>query len=176
MKKNILVILYSLSVLTACRSNAAEFGKATMGGFGCPKVEIPQIGTGNNVLLLKIDIEKSPTQELARVACNVRVPVKLKKDEMLKIVSGGADYEVEFDKGGSGSVSLYAGFGGKKETTAQSIIIESGRSTINIPKNASACGKDTMLRINFDATVSGKSKSSIKASDLKFEVKTSKCN
>lgn len=175
MKKKILVLLCSLSVLAVCKANAAEFGKATMGGFGCPKVEIPQIGLGNNVLALKIDIEKPDTQELARAACNVRVPVKLKKDEMLKIVSGGVDYDVQFDKG-SANISLYAGLGGKKDNTANVIIVESDRSTLNIPKNESACGKDMMLKINLNASVAGKTKGSIKTQDLKFELKTSKCN
>ncbi|MBY0553992.1 DUF4360 domain-containing protein [bacterium] len=164
------------SVFFANSVFAAEFGKTTMGGFGCPKVEVAQIGLGNNVLPLKIDIEKPGEQDLARVACNLRVPVKLKKDEMLKIVSGGADYKVEFDKGGSASVSLYAGFGGKKETTSQASIVESNSSTIHIPKNESGCGKDVMLRINFDASISGKFKSSFKAQNLKFEIKTIKCN
>lgn len=173
-----LIKVLIFSILFANNVFAAEFGKAILSGQGCRTQDVKLV-EGKNSVPLDFVIVKKYNQSLLRKTCNLRMPVKLGKNEKIQLREVAVDLESKVAKGmiTSGEASLHTGFVHIKEFSHTVVGLHGNvKKVLKSNTVESKCGQDTMLAINLSLNASGKEEITLSSGDLNFEIKVVSCN
>lgn len=177
------ILILMLSVTTW----AAQPGTLSLSGNGCAteadskSLKVLDAAKGRYKIPLHLQLNKTEGNQLERKTCNFSLPIKLSKNEKIKVVELVQSVKMNANKGTQSQLSLSvfaAGAAAKKP-----LIIESkGSNDSQIDEEftsaevfESKCGKDLILRGNLSAFARGDSKASASSGDLLFTIQSISC-
>ncbi len=163
-KLTALGLLAALFFSTTSYGNGLEFGTPVLGGTGCPEGSAIAVLSGNNEIVINFDhmiAEAGVNKPMDRKTCSIAIPVHIPQGLMIAFEGiklqgsaflpkkSNAIVKAELFFAGSRSAIISKTISGKKDTNIE---FDSGISAKELAW--SACGSETIIRLNISALVS----------------------
>lgn len=127
---------------------------------------------------LQISANKLNNKNLERKKCNVRLPIKVKRNEQLKISNIDQEIETILSPNSKASINLdVSAVGHKTEINIKKESKKSEKFDLKDDKNMiqSLCGQEIMLTVNSSIVVEGSGSGQVHSQTAQIEIESQSC-
>lgn len=177
-------LMLNLILLSSVHVFAYQLGTLSLSGGGCLSQKgSAALQTDETIKFpLQLKLSKNFGSALERKACNFSIPIKLEKNEKVKISNLLQNVKLSSEKSVKTKVSL-ALFAAGFSATEPFVIETKGDENEKFDRDfvshlvlfESKCGKDIILRGNLNAFSQGNAKATVETGDLSLSVKATNC-